>query len=102
MRFWANPQKYQTLVPAKISHLKVAKPLMQCLNFQLKLKYDLNCSVLDIDECQSDNGGCEQVCTNIEGSFECSCRTGYALVANGANCAGKPTIQYSALPLRLP
>ncbi len=24
LRFWANPQKYQTLVPAKNSHLKVA------------------------------------------------------------------------------
>ena len=23
LRFWANPQKYQTLVPAKNSHLKV-------------------------------------------------------------------------------
>ena len=24
LRFWANPQKYQTLVPAKNSHLKVS------------------------------------------------------------------------------
>ena len=52
--------------------------------------HDLNCFVLDIDECQINNGGCEQVCTNTAGSFECSCPTGYVLAADGANCTGKP------------
>ncbi len=28
LRFWANPQKYQTLVPAKNSHLKVYNVLV--------------------------------------------------------------------------
>ena len=55
--------------------------------------HDLNCFVLDIDECQINNGGCEQVCTNTAGSFECSCPTGYVLAADGANCTGKPTTQ---------
>ena len=44
----------------------------------------------DINECQMDNGGCEQMCTNIEGSFICSCNTGYVVVeANELSCAGK-------------
>ena len=32
----------------------------------------------DIDECASDNGGCEQNCHNNNGSYTCSCNTGYA------------------------
>ena len=36
LRFWANPQKYQTLVPAKFSHLKVytEKLAFQCIILQ--------------------------------------------------------------------
>ena len=30
LHFWANPQKYQTLVPAKNSHLKVLGALYDC------------------------------------------------------------------------
>ena len=32
----------------------------------------------DIDEC-SGNSGCNQVCTNLIGSYYCSCNTGYVL-----------------------
>lgn len=41
---------------------------------------------IDIDECQ--NGICEDICTNIEGSFECGCREGFALSSNQRNCEG--------------
>ena len=50
-------------------------------------------TILDIDECMSDNGGCNQTCTNIYGSFECSCGTGYHLAANNLDCDGKKSIQ---------
>ena len=53
---------------------------------------DLTCSpyfVSDLEECQTDNGGCEQTCTNTVGSFECSCDPGYNLASNGLNCNGK-------------
>ena len=30
LRFWANPQKYQTLIPAKNSHLKVTHATIGC------------------------------------------------------------------------
>ena len=33
--------------------------------------------MLDIDECDSGNGGCEQNCQNNIGSYTCSCNTGY-------------------------
>ena len=45
--------------------------------------------ILDVNECQSSNGGCEQVCTNTIGSFECSCNPGFNVSSNGANCIGK-------------
>ena len=42
----------------------------------------------DIAECDEDNGGCEQICTNTEGNYECSCTNGYVLDGNGHNCSG--------------
>ena len=43
----------------------------------------------DIDECATNNGGCESDCTNTIGSFSCSCGTGYKLDGNGLNCTGE-------------
>ena len=43
---------------------------------------------LDINECDSENGGCEQVCTNSVGSFQCSCNYGFFLEPNNFNCSG--------------
>uniref|UniRef100_A0A8D2MM21 EGF-like domain-containing protein n=1 Tax=Zonotrichia albicollis TaxID=44394 RepID=A0A8D2MM21_ZONAL len=34
----------------------------------------------DIDECTITNGGCDTHCSNSEGSYECSCSEGYALM----------------------
>jgi hypothetical protein len=33
--------------------------------------------VPDVDECLTDNGGCDQDCENTDGSFVCKCRPGY-------------------------
>ncbi|XP_066265898.1 P-selectin-like [Branchiostoma lanceolatum] len=33
----------------------------------------------DINECPIDGGVCGQLCTNLFGSYQCSCRTGYTL-----------------------
>jgi len=43
---------------------------------------------VDVDECYSNNGGCEQNCTNTVGSFYCNCTRGYSL-KNDTNCEGK-------------
>ena len=47
--------------------------------------------LLDINECNTTNGGCEHICTNTIGSFNCSCDTGYQLDENGLNCSGEST-----------
>ncbi|KAL4622476.1 signal peptide, CUB and EGF-like domain-containing protein 3 isoform X2 [Arapaima gigas] len=39
-----------------------------------------------IDECRLTNGGCDHVCRNTVGSFECSCRKGYKLLTNERTC----------------
>ena len=45
-------------------------------------------SVLDVDECATGNGSCDQVCVNAPGSYTCKCNTGYALAQDGHNCSG--------------
>lgn len=47
-----------------------------------------NFNISDIDECKESNK-CQQNCTNIDGSFQCTCATGYALENDGISCKGK-------------
>ena len=48
-------------------------------------------SVLDINECLVNNGGCEQLCRNVPGSSQCACRTGYRLSSDMTTCQGGRT-----------
>jgi Coagulation Factor Xa inhibitory site len=44
----------------------------------------------DIDECQTNNGGCEQICRNQPGSYECTCNDGLQIeTTDGKRCVGK-------------
>ena len=43
----------------------------------------------DVNECSTNNGGCQHTCTNTLGSFRCTCRSGYRLHSNGRNCIGE-------------
>ena len=49
---------------------------------------------LDVNECESDNGACAQICINTAGSFECSCTAGYSLRIDNTTCEGKNWILY--------
>lgn len=44
--------------------------------------------VLDINECNERLDQCNHICTNTEGSYRCSCYTGYRLL-NSHTCRGK-------------
>ena len=46
----------------------------------------------DINECDTLNGGCQQICTNREGSFFCSCTDGYELQMDNIRCQGELAI----------
>ena len=41
------------------------------------------------NECEANNGDCEQVCMNTFLSFNCSCDDGYDLNTDGYTCLGK-------------
>ena len=45
-------------------------------------------SILDINECLTNNGGCQHTCTNSIGSYSCSCNTGYVLDSDNHRCIG--------------
>ena len=52
----------------------------------MHLIINLSISSLDIDECTADTDGCNQICSNTNGSFECSCRSGFTLLDDGKTC----------------
>lgn len=40
----------------------------------------------DKDECAVNNGGCQHVCKNTVGSYECACHNGFTLHENKHDC----------------
>ena len=48
-----------------------------CMKLEFMGCRKTNC--FDKNECAADNGGCEQVCINTPGAYQCSCRDGYDL-----------------------
>lgn len=40
----------------------------------------------DKDECALNNGGCQDLCTNTVGSYQCTCQNGYTLHENRHDC----------------
>ncbi len=44
----------------------------------------------DVNECEEESSNdCEQICTNIEGGFKCSCTEGLFLAADWISCTSK-------------
>jgi len=57
--------------------------------FILSIKSKMSKIRKDINECMTNNGGCDMkaTCTNTPGSYSCTCNTGYS--GNGYTCTGK-------------
>ena len=51
----------------------------------------------DIDECSDGTDGCDQLCSNNVGSYECVCNAGYRLASDGFTCNGMhiPSVKFS-------
>ena len=49
---------------------------------------NINACYLDIDECLTNNGGCDQTCVNAPGSFDCKCKEGYEMNPESMLCEG--------------
>ena len=54
----------------------------------------------DINECDEDNGGCQQICVDTPSSWRCECSTGYQLVTNNT-CAGTAAFTPQDVTLRV-
>ena len=48
-----------------------------------------------MNECNTNNGGCQHTCVNTDGSYECRCRSGYRLSSNGRTCIGMWSQMYT-------
>ena len=44
-----------------------------------------------MNECSSNNGGCEHNCQNTQGSFRCTCNSGFTLNSDQRRCTGQWT-----------
>ena len=60
-------------------------------------KCDTFLFITDVNECETENGGCAHSCFNYEGGFNCSCDVGYVLSANESDCIGKSNIPYTCV-----
>ena len=53
------------------------------------LSYIIHGFLLDINECSGVDNTCQQQCNNTEGSYLCSCQSGFHLNADGTTCSSK-------------
>ena len=55
--------------------------------------------VADVNECAEDTDNCAQICTDTDGSYVCSCASGYLLTNDSHGCDGMPhlSISYCAI-----
>ena len=61
---------------------------MKSVELKFAHLYSLKSFVVDVNECNTNNGGCEHTCSNTVGSYECHCRNGFIL-SNNRSCNGK-------------
>ena len=58
-----------------------------------------NYHLIDVNECLTNNGGCDQFCQNTIASYVCSCGDGYTLQNDSYTCEGEmimiPIITYT-------
>ena len=50
---------------------------------------------IDVDECSKGSHNCDQICTNTDGSFTCSCEPGFKLSTDRKSCIGMYYIYYT-------
>jgi transposase-like protein len=53
---------------------------------------------IDRDECTTNNGGCQHICKNIIGSYQCLCNNGFVLHENKHDCIGSHYLQTITAP----
>ena len=78
-----------------------AMAFLVMVNAPNSLFYSLTCHLnTDVNECNINNGGCDQMCFNFDGSFQCFCNAGFVLASDNLNCDGKSTSPSQCCALR--
>ena len=47
------------------------------------------CYNVDINECSEGLGGCNQICVNTVGHYNCDCYSGFTLTNDSYSCQGQ-------------
>ena len=68
--------------------LVLAFNVLVSLQEDIRSILDYHYYISDINECESNNGGCQHNCSNNVGSFQCSCLPGHTLNSDGFQCSG--------------
>lgn len=76
------PARYLFL-KCKIWFISYSQSTQPCGHFYTRY---LLFSFADVNECLVNNGGCDVLCKNTEGSLYCGCKFGYVLSKNGFAC----------------
>ena len=67
---------------ARVSHVRLCWALYYLYTYTSHIN-------LDVDECLEGTDTCAQTCTNVVGSYTCSCDPGYRLGSDNRQCSGK-------------
>lgn len=63
--------------------------------FKILFSLTMSMKFTDIDECSLATTPCDQECTNLNGSFQCTCRPGYSLEEDKTACSSMSYLCYS-------
>ena len=65
-----------------------------CTQFRNVINFVLYYNTIDINECSLNIDGCDQVCNNTMGSYQCRCNRGYTLNNDERTCSGRIITSY--------
>ena len=60
-----------------------------CKFLSVYILCDFYPSITDVDECERGISGCQHICNNTVGGFNCFCNPGYTLNPDGKYCTGE-------------
>ncbi|XP_078699810.1 uncharacterized protein LOC144926682 [Branchiostoma floridae x Branchiostoma belcheri] len=81
--------QYDVWVAWKEGDIRIFKGRIACLqlyDYVLTRDQILAARNMCRDECATDSGGCDQICSDLLGSYNCSCRQGFVLMTDGHGC----------------
>ena len=75
----------------KCGYIEIPQKLKKINNIIINTCFIIarNVIITDIDECDDENGDCDQTCVNEDGTYHCECLSGYLLDEDKMRCSGE-------------